>query len=126
MKRRYRESEIESFPRLHRACRDGNVELVRYLTAVNNDVNCLDSFNFTPIFYAVESGKREIVDLLLESGAKINFKNQYSPLHHAAFIGSAKMVKYLLSKGAYINDEDKHGRTAYHVAAENGHYNIGL
>lgn len=46
--------------------------------------------------------------------------NQHTPLHLAAFAGHAN-IQTLLTFGAKVDLSDSTGRTALHLAAENGH-----
>lgn len=56
---------------LHAACRAGFLERVRYLLEEEKaKVNELDSFDSTPLFYAVYGGHEGVVQLLLANGAK--------------------------------------------------------
>jgi TolB-like protein/ankyrin repeat protein len=48
----------------------------------------------------------------------------HSPLHAAAKIGDSATVKKLIADGVSIATKDYYGKTALHVAAENGHENV--
>ena len=75
-----------------------------------------------PLFYAAANGHEAAVDLLCDSGARVNDINENelegSPLLVAARNGHDQVVRNLLLKGA---KDFACGTTALHCAAENGH-----
>ena len=84
----------------------------------NNHVsNPMD--RWTPLIQASNHGHRDIVQLLLWSGAHLNTqdKNGLSPLHHAASKGHRDIVKLLFESGAHLNAPDGSGLTPLHHAA---------
>ncbi|KAI8724317.1 hypothetical protein NCS52_00000500 [Fusarium sp. LHS14.1] len=76
---------------------------------------------------AVNSGYRERVLALLDSGADIDAEDQIgdsTALTHAAWGGREGLVELLLENGADPNRRMRHGRTALHIAAEDGYPSI--
>jgi len=80
------------------------------------DDSCGDEFipgSETPLMTAASNGNLDILKLLIEAGAKINFKvkNSWTALIHAAFNNHLDCVKMLLDKNAAVNievgDKDK-------------------
>lgn len=75
--------------RLHRACIEGNLELVRMY--INDDgnayINEKDKLGFTPLHYACRHGNIECVKVLILNGANINIKNKHgdTPLQFFRF-----------------------------------------
>ena len=63
-----------------------------------------------PLHLAVVKGNKEIVQILLDSGAQIDLKaknkDEATPLHWAAFFGQKDMVTLLIKAGAPINALD--------------------
>ena len=59
----------------------------------------------TPLGVASHHNRKEVVQLLLRKGAKINMGNKFgnTPLHWAAVLGHPAMVKLLLDGGAEVN-----------------------
>ncbi|KAH8049134.1 hypothetical protein JL722_12134 [Aureococcus anophagefferens] len=56
---------------LHQAAKQGDLETVlRLLEAKDVDVNALDAFDSTPLFYAALCGSLEVAELLLANGAR--------------------------------------------------------
>ena len=52
------------------AARAGNNEVVRLLVERHAEVNAADNLQHTALYYAVERGFTEIVELLLTAGAE--------------------------------------------------------
>jgi len=63
------------------------------------------------LILAADSGNQEIVDLLLDNGANVNYCSDTgeTPLAAACFNGSIELVKLLLEKGANIEHVDRFG-----------------
>lgn len=68
----------------------------------------------TLLHYAANRGYLDIVQLLLEHGAKLNVqdKDKKTPLHEAMSYGRDKVARLLIEKGANVNLRDKEGKTA--------------
>lgn len=95
------------------------IAVIIVLSKVLN-VNLKDKWGKTPLHYASNDGKLDIVQVLLEAKAKIDKKSRdgYTPLHLAAYMGKYEVFKFLLLNGAdcYVKDPD--GRTALDLAME--------
>jgi ankyrin repeat protein len=80
---------------------------------------------WTPLHYAALYNRREIGDLLLAGGAKIDARDsdEQTPLHPAALADSAEVMELLLSRKAPLNVQDKDGNTALHLAVRENHVN---
>jgi hypothetical protein len=64
----------------------------------------------TALMAAAESGQKEIVELLLDRGAAVNFKTDYwshTALYFAASAGRAEIVGLLIDKGADMGASEK-------------------
>ncbi len=106
----------------------GHVELARKLVDVGADVNrpsCNDIRVF-PLHSAVESGRLELLDLLLAHGATADPAEFLgaTPLHSAAARGSREMVARLLAAGASKTLRTRDGKTAADLAREYGHTEV--
>lgn len=87
------------------ALRDGDVKTVQKYLNTGLNVN-EQFFTWTAIQIAANKGQLEVVKLLLEKGADINYKHPITMMtsfHLAAFENHPEVVKYLASKGADIN-----------------------
>jgi len=80
----------------------------------NFDVNFLSPMLHTPLSTATEANNIDIVNLLLDKGAKVNrrFHHGYTVLMRAAYLGYIDIVKALVDKGADINAISETNETA--------------
>ncbi|KAL9675449.1 hypothetical protein QQ045_003651 [Rhodiola kirilowii] len=71
---------------------------------------------------AATKGEAQKVERMIENGALINGKDQYSwtALHRASFKGKTELVRILIEKGVELDSKDDHGYTALHCATESG------
>ena len=85
-------------------------------------LNTADELGYTPLHYAAESGKPDIVKVLIKVGADVDAKDKDgdTPLHITAFNGYTAIAKALLEAGAEVNAKNNYGRTPLHVAAQLG------
>ena len=61
---------------LHRACKNNQVEDVKFITSYKIKVNLKDKQGLTPLHIAIQNGNLEITRLLLLAGADKNVKNK--------------------------------------------------
>ena len=111
---------------------NGYIEIVEMLLnkeAVN--VNATEHyFGDTALHRASLSGRKDVVEMLLEKGADVNAMNKggFTALHMASLMGHEDIVAILLEKGlekgADVNAENKSGDTALILASKNGHPKI--
>jgi ankyrin repeat protein len=98
-------------------------QIVKLLLEQGADPN-LDSYGETAIVPAVLYGEFEIIQLLVEHGAKIEFQAEdgwrYTALSDAA-IYSNHILKYLLDQGGEIDFQDDEGNTALMYAVNARH-----
>ncbi|RDA85187.1 hypothetical protein CP532_2388 [Ophiocordyceps camponoti-leonardi (nom. inval.)] len=96
--------------------------------AMNIDIDAKDSFDQTPLFWAVEGrgNDESVVKLLLENGADINARDSggKTVLSVAARHGNTHIVKLLLQKGAAASIKDERGDTALAEAVRGGHLDV--
>lgn len=66
---------------------------------------------------------RELIELLLDSGAEVNAQQHggFTPLHETAQNGDIALTELLLSRGADIRATTDEGKTAFQLAEEAGH-----
>lgn len=87
--------------------------------ARDSDVNGKEEDGTTPLHIAVENGNLEMIQLLLDAGAKINARNneRETPLMKIDEDASAELVRLLVRYGAKINRIANNGDTALTRAA---------
>ncbi|XP_038725073.1 protein VAPYRIN-like [Tripterygium wilfordii] len=117
-------SETSNWGPIHLAAGNGHMDILRLLLLKGANVDSLTKDGYTSLHLAVEERRRDCARLLLASGARTDIRNTVdgdTPLHIAASLGDEQMVKLLLTKGANKDIRNKAGKTAYDLAAENGH-----
>ncbi|XP_075254402.1 ankyrin repeat and EF-hand domain-containing protein 1-like isoform X3 [Convolutriloba macropyga] len=82
------------------ACRQGNVQMSRFLISLGADVNAKDNFFWTPLHFACNSGQLPIVQMLVDAGASINAQTMHkaTPLMRAVETSRIEVVEFLLEK----------------------------
>ncbi|KAJ1468528.1 ankyrin repeat-containing domain protein, partial [Baffinella frigidus] len=88
---------------VHAGWRDGIACLVQYMS--NGDIDMPNMDGNTPLMYAAEKNKPEILSMLLSHNASIDLydKNMTSALAKACYEGSTECVEILLSKHAALD-----------------------
>jgi ankyrin repeat protein len=137
---------------LHKATKQGNLELVKFLLDSGVSVNAqahhkwisrdyamgyykYDTYKYedgskygaeTALHLAAQYGHTKIAELLLEYNADTNIKDsgQRTALHYAAARGYRELAELLVDNGADLNIQDGSGKTALHEAAEHGYTEI--
>ncbi len=76
-------------------------------------INTANGKKKTPLYMAVENGRLDVVQYLVEHGANVNERlgDDSTPLHVAAQNGDMDIVKYLVEHRASINARDLFGYT---------------
>jgi ankyrin repeat protein len=89
---------------LHRAAQDGDLARVNDLIARKYPVNRFDDLGMTPLHYAVQDNRLEVVKRLIEAGANVNAHDERrignTPLSEHARECSYEMAKVLIGAGA--------------------------
>lgn len=106
------------------ALRTGKVKIVKkYLDNGSATAN-EKSFAWSALQMAADKGQLDIVKLLVERGAEIEYRhpvNKMTALHLAAYSGHNDVVKYLLSKGADPNLKMSRGVSILRAVKDQGH-----
>jgi ankyrin repeat protein len=69
-------------------------------------VNTEEIFNYTPLMYAIDMERYEIIELLIQNSANLDLcTNMGSPIAHAARKNNFEIIKLLLDNGADINND---------------------
>lgn len=113
--------------------------IMQVLLEKSFDANYQNEFGKTALYYAIEGGNAEVINLLLEHGADINAKYNYdenaevdcrlagmqrTPLMHAAQHASEEVIDLLIEAGADLTAVDRRGWTMVDYAKNNGRDDI--
>ncbi|KAK3100093.1 hypothetical protein FSP39_014616 [Pinctada imbricata] len=105
---------------LHMAAKIWDPQLTSLLLKAGGDVNALDKTNMNPLLNALSSKRLnpEIVKLLVNNGANLNFKNPNgkAPLHIATSKSDDLCVQYMLEAGAEPDIQTYTGSTPLWIA----------
>ena len=94
---------------LTQAVKEKDLETIELLIKKGVDVNSKDKSGKTPLYWAAEYGRTNVVKLLLKAGADVNATvsdgplKGYTPLHEAAYLGHKDTVKVLIKAEADVN-----------------------
>ena len=115
---------------LNEAASIGDIELVGSLIDKGDAIDVSNDGNKTALQCAAMNGQKDVVELLLAKGARIDAQESYAgrtALHYAAEKGHKGIVELLINKGADINAKitaDPKGDTPLHSAVKAGHREI--
>jgi ankyrin repeat protein len=82
-------------------------------------VNVRDPSGRTSLFHAVSGGNTEIIKLLLERYAEIDYRDNsgQTPLSYAAAYGNTEAIRLLLERSSEMDSRDEKGRIPLSYAA---------
>lgn len=97
---------------------NNNERVFERLIASQESANVTDSQNHTPLFYAIEKNKPNMVKLLLDNKANPNHVDNVgnSPLIRAVEIGNETIVSALLKHGANVNHKNQNNENSLSLA----------
>ncbi|XP_048880234.1 B-cell lymphoma 3 protein isoform X2 [Brienomyrus brachyistius] len=110
----------------HLCCEHGLSSCLGLLLRHPASQTCLKVRNYeglTVLHLAVQNSNKELVKMILDSGADINavdFKSGRSPLIHAVENNSMEMINFLIESGSNVNMQSYSGNTALHSACGRG------
>jgi uncharacterized protein len=105
---------------IHTAVAKGDLDAVKQYIAAGSNLDETDpASGSSPLITAALFDRKEIAGMLLEAGAKINFRNNdgSTALHTAAFFCRPEIVRLLLEKGADKTIRNKYGSTAFEAVS---------
>ena len=111
-----------------KAAKDGDLQTIETLLSLGFDPNApVDGHGFKPLWYAISSGKAEVVELLLAAHADPNAKPANGPSFYAAPLrlalqsGNLRMAEDLVVSGARVDAKGNDGRTALYYEVRHSH-----
>mmetsp|Transcript_2933 Transcript_2933/g.7050 ORF Transcript_2933/g.7050 Transcript_2933/m.7050 type:complete len:515 (+) Transcript_2933:223-1767(+) len=106
---------------LHLVAALGSNERLQELINLHG-VDMLDAHQFTPLHFACNHGRLEVVKTLLEQKATVNHASRegWTPLHVASSSCQVQVMEILLQACAMVNARDNIGWTPLHNAARMG------
>ena len=102
----------------------GDIEAVKLFLDEGIDINAVNKKGQTALIRAAEYQRKEVVTLLLEKGADVEFigeRHARTALMEAAGTGNNSIIKQLVEKGANVNAKDYENTTPLHFASMYGH-----
>jgi ankyrin repeat protein len=109
---------------LHQAIRSGDIVFVERLIRAGVAVDSVTDYGYSALDLAAEAGNLQIINLLLEAGADVDYSQESSPLHMAVKSGHVDVVKHLIEAGANLEIEADDGITPLMEAVERGELEI--
>lgn len=109
------------------ACRRNDKLLVEKIYDTFPDsIHAADMKGFTPLILAVYNNSVDVVDFLLQKGAKTSGQDAAgnTALMGVSFKGYTELAQKLVDAGADINERNSNGATALTFAATFGHLKI--
>jgi ankyrin repeat protein len=102
----------------------GDIEAAKMFLTEGININAKNKKGQTALMRAAEYQRTEVVTLLLEKGADVNFRSQpmrRTALMEASSAGNIVIIKQLAERGAEINAKDLSNNTSLHFASMWGH-----
>jgi hypothetical protein len=102
----------------------GRLELVKQFLAHRCDLEVPDRSGGTALWWAVLCQKREIAELLLAHGAKVDGNTNEAPIQAAALVNGKAIAGLLITHGAQINITNRWNETPPTVAIRRGNTEV--
>ena len=104
---------------IHICSKNGNLDGLNELIAAGGvDINESCRWGWTPLYYASDNGRLEVVNVLVAAGAEVNKTDNDSdtPLHDASRNGHFEVVKSLIRAKADVRIVNNRGKSPVDVA----------
>ncbi|MHC9540406.1 MAG: ankyrin repeat domain-containing protein [Vulcanimicrobiota bacterium] len=118
---------------IHKAAKGGDLEAIKAIIEKGPDkINEPNSEGLAPLHLAAFYGHVEIVNYLIDNGAKIDIRtcaensSWNTPFHFAAEQGYLQIIKIFLDKGTNINVLNRWGENALHRIAYLNDYSVNF
>ncbi|HLN02820.1 MAG TPA: M56 family metallopeptidase [Bryobacteraceae bacterium] len=111
-----------------KATKDGDLQTIETLLSIGFDPNApVDGYGYKPLWYAISSGRAEVVELLLAAHADPNAKPANEPPFYATPLRLAlqqrnlQMASDLIEAGAHVDAKGNFGQTALYYEVRSVH-----
>uniref|UniRef100_A0A6P7GCT2 Serine/threonine-protein phosphatase 6 regulatory ankyrin repeat subunit C-like n=1 Tax=Diabrotica virgifera virgifera TaxID=50390 RepID=A0A6P7GCT2_DIAVI len=124
------EMDYDGCTALHIAVHSKLTDIVKYLVEKGADVNAIEvTRGRSPLHYATFNNDLELVRLLTESGANVQYSSTDvdidMPILFAVEVGNREIVKYYLENGIDVDVKlGKNEMTPLHIAASRGYIKL--
>ncbi|XP_034187446.1 ankyrin repeat domain-containing protein 49 [Osmia lignaria lignaria] len=111
------------------AAENGELDKVKKLITINLGLlEATDKDGYTPLHRACYGNHVEIVEYLIQAGAKINAEtlDGWQPLHSACCWNNVECAAVLIANGADINAKSKGDQTPLHLVSASSHNSPAL
>ncbi|XP_011702110.1 PREDICTED: ankyrin repeat domain-containing protein 49-like [Wasmannia auropunctata] len=111
------------------AAEEGNLDKIKKLLSKNCLLlDCTDKDGYTPLHRACYANNVQVVEYLLEAGARIDAKtqNEWQPLHSACCWNNTECAEALIANGADVNARSKGDQTPLHLVSASSHNSPAL
>nr|XP_054774564.1 serine/threonine-protein phosphatase 6 regulatory ankyrin repeat subunit B-like [Lytechinus pictus] len=110
---------------LHQPASHDGLDNLQSLVQQGFDINSCDEKGWTPLDYAIQNHKCEVIDYLLTNGAKANQGRDESPLYMPSKLSPWEAVHVLFLRGIKsVNAESHRGQIPLHAAAATGRIQV--
>jgi ankyrin repeat protein len=125
------QAEVTAEQMFVKATKDGDLQTIETLLSVGFNPS-LPVHGYTPLYFAIQFNRTDIVDLLLAghadpnalvmSGVQFNrYGGNATPLQLAVLLGNERQASILIAAGAHVDAKGTTGRTPLDYAVRDGH-----
>jgi len=124
-------AENAAGPMYVKAAKEGDIKTIETLFSIGFNAN-QPIRGYSPLWFAIQSNRADVVELLLEQHADPNalvmtepdlsqYGGNITPLKLAALMDNQRIASLLISSGAKVDAKGPSGRTALYEAVRDGH-----
>jgi ankyrin repeat protein len=124
------EADYDKRSPLHLAAAEGHLQVVEFLILYGADVRSRDRWGGDPLKDALRGGHAKVQQVLRKAGARggtddhSDHMDMGDRMCHSAAKGNLEQIQKLVAKGASVDACDYDKRSALHLSAAEGHYEV--